>query len=210
MNRAAEAEKPLREAIRLSPHDARSHTSLGLVLQLMGRQEEAERECEEGAKLDPNDSVVQGGMSFVLMTWRAAFSRRIALKALRAARKAVTLDPANDYYPRLLSGTLSIRGLQRQIFPRRKDSAAELKKARHLWEEALFACPENPLAHTELAGIATKLGDPKVAAEHLCIALDANPADLQSGWMLTRLRWREGMRREALRVFWRNVKSALW
>lgn len=51
--RAAEAEGPLQEAVRLRPTDPAVHSDLALVLAALGRLDEAASTFEEAARLDP-------------------------------------------------------------------------------------------------------------------------------------------------------------
>lgn len=53
LNRSAEAEKNLREALRLDPNFTKAHFQLGTVLEDLGRSEEALKEFRRAAELDP-------------------------------------------------------------------------------------------------------------------------------------------------------------
>lgn len=54
LNRLAEAEKDLHEAIRLDPNFAKAHFQLGTVLEDQGRREDALAEFRQAARLDPS------------------------------------------------------------------------------------------------------------------------------------------------------------
>jgi len=61
-----EAEKELREAIKINPNSVEAHWQLGSILHVLGRYEEAEKEYKEVIKIKPNFAPVYYNLSKLL------------------------------------------------------------------------------------------------------------------------------------------------
>jgi protein O-GlcNAc transferase len=84
LNRPADAEANLREAIRLDPNIAKAHFQLGTVLEDTARPDEALRELQEAARLDPAYPEPHMAMARILhKLGRAADAKKEADKYLQ-------------------------------------------------------------------------------------------------------------------------------
>lgn len=94
----AEAEKYLREALRLAPGDAGVRQPLVLLLQSDGRLDEACRHIDEALHLDPLSRPLQN-----LLAWLYYYARRYE-KALEVCGRILEFDPHHFH-------TLAVQGL---------------------------------------------------------------------------------------------------
>lgn len=82
-----EAERILREAVRVSPQDAFSHSILGIVLYQQGKYDDAVMILTRAVALDPNDAKSRNylGISASQKGWQESAEKEL--------RKAIELDP---------------------------------------------------------------------------------------------------------------------
>ncbi len=81
-----EAEKELREDIRINPNDLRAHSNLGTLLMELKRYEEAEKEYREAIKINPNFAEAHANLG--VLVWQTGrkseaeehFNKTLALR----------------------------------------------------------------------------------------------------------------------------------
>jgi Flp pilus assembly protein TadD len=165
--RYPEAERELREAVRLNPGHALAHNNLGWALIRQDRNEEAEAEFREAIRLDPKSGMahsnlshslsnlgrypeaeaaareavrVQPGLAIAHSNLGMALQKQGRLNDAEAAfRKASQLDPRDATVKTNLGNCLSEQGRQAEAEP--------------LCREAIRLAPDLAAAHTNLGHV---------------------------------------------------------
>lgn len=170
MGRAAEAEAPARNAVRLAPENARSHTLMALVLTDTHRPQAAEFHYRRALALSPPDAGTVANLA-----WSLTLQGRLD-EARRTYRRAAALHP---------SIALTWHG-----WAQTEDAARDLPSAQRFLDRARRLDPGHRGAITFAAALLARQGDPEQAlavldAEARC---GADPdALLEKGRILDRM-----------------------
>jgi len=144
-----------REALRLSPTDARLHTVLALHLAKRGELKEAEDHAAKAIECGPNDVRSRLTMGHVLLLQGRAED------AITRFREALRMDPQHNWTRLNLGVALS--------------TAGQLAEAADQLSEAIRVNPRSVAAHFELGRVLVKQGKADAAIVEYRRALDLDP-----------------------------------
>jgi len=146
-----------REALRLSPDDARAHNNLGLALAETGKIDEAIAEYRRSLQLDDRSSQTNNNLGSAL-----AEAGRLA-EATTCFERALDLDPENPRAQNNLGGALAESG-------RLAEAIVHLRRAVEI-------SPDVADSHNNLGAALARSGDLDEALLHLEKAVSLAPQD---------------------------------
>jgi tetratricopeptide (TPR) repeat protein len=183
-----EAERLLRQAIRIDPADSRAHARLGHVLEKRGQLDEALAEFEAAVRANPDNAEAHNYAGNVLR-------QRGDLPGAEAYfRKAIAADPR---YP----GAYNNLGLLLQETGRGTEAV-------ELYRKGLEQAPRSPLLHNSLGSLLLVKGDLDAAEREIRGALDVDPGMAEALNNLGILLAEQGKAAEAIDAFERSLKAA--
>jgi len=182
-----DAERLLREAIRIDPADSRSHSRLGYVLERRGRLDEALDEYETAMRSDPDNAEAHSYAGNVLR--QQGHTKR----AEELFRRALEVDPR-------YAGAYNNLGLLLQETGRHEQAVA-------LYRRGLEHAPASPLLHNSLGGALLVQGDLDGAEREIREALESDPEMAEALNNLGILLAERGRPREAVEAFERSIAA---
>src|SRR5688572_7936906 len=187
--RHADAERELRQALALDPHDADAHAVLALCLTERKDFPQAQYEADTAVGLAPDESFPHYARAHVLS------DRRLFDEAAAAVRQALDLEAEHPEYFALLAairfeqrrwhealaaaeeglkadpdhgGCTNLRAMALVKLGRRNEAGAAI-------DEALARDPQNAVTHANQGWTLLHRGDPRKALEHFREALRLDP-----------------------------------
>ncbi|MCH9648924.1 MAG: tetratricopeptide repeat protein [Deltaproteobacteria bacterium] len=215
----AEAEQPLRSAVKVLADEPDAHLNLGILLQKTGRWEEAATELQKAATLDPGSATAHFnlGVTFArLGRWQGAIDALEKALDLRpdfgeaaynlgsVYRHQGDLVAAQAAFDAALkadpSASTPYLGLGRLF-----QQQGHLKKAEGAFRAALERLGGSAEARTELAGVLVAQGQMEAAQEELQGVLFDHPDFAEAHYHLGLLWSGQGRQQEA----WNSYQEAL-
>jgi tetratricopeptide (TPR) repeat protein len=182
-----EAERLLREAIRIDAADSRSHARLGYLLERHGRLDEALSEYRAAMRADPDNAETHSYAGNVLR------QQGDTKRAEELFRRAIEVDPR-------YAGAYNNLGLLLQETGRRDQAVA-------LYRKGLEQSPASPLLHNSLGSALLLEGDLDGAEREIREALEVDPEMAEAWNNLGILLAERGRAPEAVAAFERSLAA---
>src|SRR5579871_1442486 len=182
-----EAEKWLRETIKIDPKNLAAMDSLGILLTIRLKLDEAEKWLRETIKIDPKNLTAMTGLGELFII------QRNLDEAEKWLREAIAISPKDISAINALSGVLYLKG--------RRDAAAKLL------QEAMLSAPKDASTMNNLASSLYKLGETEEAEKWYRKAITTDPTDYAAMYNLSNLLQDQGKKEEAEKWLRKSIET---